>query len=308
MRPSLIWVRDMLRYAWIRVKSKSFESMVIANTELLPVSMICNWADIRSFGKLFDIRNMDDISRKAFYDSHRLGCNSLMNASQSVDRQLISLSLLYMASPVLDKTTVNESDLILPYKVLESFGVSRSSLLYTEIRADENLRINIHKHESILMTMVNISPDELDSDIDILQFDPGLQEDKEYMVYEPLSKSLFGDKDPWKYEEFLRFHVTIPSYDYRILYIREKPNKNCVLFALGSNRVLEEHFDVQSGSLSFSLEAMVNTKLSVVIYCSKKPSQILSNDTIRHFVWNDDQKLAFLDINADRSVTEVKVL
>jgi len=47
MRPTFLWVREMLRLAWLKAKSKKPDSLIVMNTNLLPMSMICSWIDVR---------------------------------------------------------------------------------------------------------------------------------------------------------------------------------------------------------------------------------------------------------------------
>jgi hypothetical protein len=55
IRPTFLWVREMLIHAWLKVKSKSQDSVIMAKTGVLPVSMIDNWLDVRC------IKNADNI-------------------------------------------------------------------------------------------------------------------------------------------------------------------------------------------------------------------------------------------------------
>lgn len=47
MRPTFLWVREMLKLAWLKAKSKSPGSLIVVNTDLIPMSMICSWIDVR---------------------------------------------------------------------------------------------------------------------------------------------------------------------------------------------------------------------------------------------------------------------
>jgi len=47
MRPTFLWVREMLRSAWLKAKSKNPDSLIVMNTDLTPMSMICSWIDVR---------------------------------------------------------------------------------------------------------------------------------------------------------------------------------------------------------------------------------------------------------------------
>jgi hypothetical protein len=47
MRPTFLWVREMLRRVWLKAKSKNPDSLIVMNTDLIPMSMICSWIDVR---------------------------------------------------------------------------------------------------------------------------------------------------------------------------------------------------------------------------------------------------------------------
>jgi hypothetical protein len=46
MRPTFLWVREMMRHAWIKAKSKNSDSLIVVNADLLPMSMINSWVDV----------------------------------------------------------------------------------------------------------------------------------------------------------------------------------------------------------------------------------------------------------------------
>ena len=83
MRPTFLWVREMIRHAWLKAKSKKSDSIIILSTDLLPMSMICSWVDARCTGNPEDTRNIGKITEKLFFSSQRLGCNSITCVDQA---------------------------------------------------------------------------------------------------------------------------------------------------------------------------------------------------------------------------------
>lgn len=242
MRPTFPWVRSMIKYAGARFKDNNPGAVVIANTDILPISMICSWVDVRSVGLSQDIRRVDRTTRKAFYSSHRLGCNSLMwsDPEQKIDPELISLSLLYMAPiPLNREQSQEEKELILRYwNVLKCFGIGEAkwypgfedAAVITASNPD--LCVNVHKSDSLLLTLVNLAPDEVRADVSINDFSElGLEDGKTYLVYEPISQSFFGDREKWTRDDLKTIDVNVPGYDLRLLYICESDNDPVARFS-----------------------------------------------------------------------------
>jgi len=234
MHPTFIWVRDMLKYAWVKMKSKNPDSVVVANTDLLPISMICSWIDIRSVGKSQDIRQMDRMAGKAFYSPYRFGCGSLMNPEkvQKIDQQVVSLSLLYMTPLILGRDRSQEEiDLILPYwNALGSFGISNAKWYpgflddpAVATTSNPNLCVNVYRNDELLLILVNLSSNEVCAYVSLLNFaELGLQDGRKYMVYEPISKRMKrGDRRQWSCGDLRSFPITVSGYGSRLLCIRE---------------------------------------------------------------------------------------
>jgi hypothetical protein len=235
MRPTFPWVRDMMRYARAKLKTKNPGSIVIANTDVLPISMICSWLDVRSVGLSQDVRHVDRTTGKAFYSSHRLGSNSLMwpDPEQKIDHHLISLSLLYMAPiPLTREHSQEERELILQYwDVLRAFGVSEAEWYPgfvdetdTQVITTSNpdLCVNVHRSDSLLLTLVNLSPDEVRGDVSVSNFSElGLEDGKAYLVYDPISQKLLDGKERWTCDDLRTIAVNVQGYDLRLLYICE---------------------------------------------------------------------------------------
>jgi hypothetical protein len=251
MRPTFPWMRDMFKHALAKSKSKNPDSIVVANTDILPISMICSWLDLRSVGKSQDIRDVDEIIRRSFYSSRRLGCNSIMwvDSEREIDQQLVSLSLLYMTPIILTKErSQGELDLVLPYwNVLRLFRVSESHW-YPGFMAEPkigvastnnpDIKVNVHIHDAILLTVVNVSPEEINSTISLMNHaELGLQSDEKYVVYEPIAQSFIGENKEWSQNELKAIDITIPGYGARLFYVCEYDKDPRAIFNLDDNQV-----------------------------------------------------------------------
>jgi len=249
MRPAFTWLRDMLRHATAKFKAKKTDSIIVGNTDLLPISMICSWLDIRAVGWSQDIRNVDGMTRKAFYSSHRLGCNSLMwtEQGQKVDQKAISLSLLYMSPIIFNrKSSRDEVELTQRYwKVLKAFGVDEAwwypgfvDGLKVVATDNPDLCVNAHKRDGLLLTLVNLSSDEIHAVVSIADFaELGLRDDIKYLVYEPLSQKFLEGEKHWSCDDLKTINVNIPAHDSQFLYICECTKEPALIFAPdGDNR------------------------------------------------------------------------
>ena len=324
MRPTFPWVREMLGYAGAKFKSKNPDSIIVANTDMLSISMICNWLDIRAVGASQDIRQVDVMTRNAFYNSRRLGCNGLLwsDPKQKVDQHLVSFSLLYMSPIILSrKRSREEIDLTLLYwNVFRYFGVGEAewypgfvddSEAKVASASNPDLYVNVHKCDGLLLTLVNISPDEARASISLMDLEElGLQSDKEYLIYDPVSRRFLEDGKRWSYDDLKDISVAVPGHSPQLLYVFECVERPILLFALGSDKAMEEHWDDDTGTLQFQLDAPIGANISLAIYCpAGKPTNITREGKEAQFNWDEDQKLALFEtqVNSATSVVSVTV-
>lgn len=232
MRPTFPWVRDMMKYARASFKTKDPDSVIVANTDLLPISMICSGLDVRSAGA----------SGEALRSSYRLGTGNLIlvEPEQKIDRQLVSLSLLHMAPITLSrKHSQEETDLVLQYwNVLRAFGVSEArwypgfvdgpSVVTT---STPDVCVSVHKRDGLLLTVVNTSPDEVRSDVSVNDFaELDLQDGKTYSVHDPISRSFLESGKRWSCDDLGTITVNIPAFSPRLLYVCESADDPALRF------------------------------------------------------------------------------
>ena len=244
MRPTFPWVRDMMRYAWARFKTKSPDSVIISNTDMLPISMICSWTDVRSVGTSQDIRDIDPAISKMFYTSHRLGCNSLMwtDPDRKIDHHLLALSLLYMI-PIPLRRELSQEEIVLVtryWDILRAFGISKARFYpgFTDVHKPEvastsspDVYINVHKGDGLLLTMVNVSSADLHIESSINDFSElGLDTSRTYLIYDPVSRCFLTGKDKWSCDDLKAINVDVPGHSARLLYICANSDDRTLLF------------------------------------------------------------------------------
>ncbi len=319
MRPTFPWVRDMLKSARATFKTKDSDSVIVANTDILPISMICSWLDVRAVGASRDIRHVDRVKVKAFYSSHRLGCNSLMwlDPGQEIDHQITSLSLLYMAPIILDqKRSREEIELTLQYwNVLRFFGTTGATWYpgFVDdpevVTSSPDLYVNVHRRVALLLTLANLSPDKVQADLSISNVEKlGLRNDRKYLIYEPISRRFLDDTAQWSCHDLKTISVAVPGYSSRLLYIREYTDHPVLLFALGSDGVQQELWDEDTAVLQFQLTAPDGADVSLAVHSpTGKPERIASAGEEIQFTWDEEQKLALFDIQASGVTTFISV-
>ena len=322
MRPTFPWVRDMLKHARAKSKARDPGSIIIANTDLLPISMICSWLDVRSVGASQDVQHIDRMTGKSFYSSYRLGCNSLIwpDQVQEINQKVLSLSLLYMAPIILSRERSQEEIhlALLYWNVLRAFGVSEATWypgfvddpkIKLATTSDPDLYVNIHRRDGLLLTLVNLSSDEVRANVSLTNFaELGLQNDKKYLVYEPISRRFLPGRERWSCDDLRSISVTVPECSSRLLYVRECIEKPVLLFALGSDGVLEEQWNEDTGMLRFQLAAPAGADVSLAVYSpAGEPAGISSANKEIQFRWDEDQRTALFDIQTSDVSTSIEV-
>ena len=72
-RGTVLGSREMLMYAYNRLKAKNPRAIIKANTNTLATALITSLVDIRLVGEAIDATGMDDASRRWLHCSYRLG-------------------------------------------------------------------------------------------------------------------------------------------------------------------------------------------------------------------------------------------
>lgn len=313
MRISFTWLREMLAYAGAKFKGKDENSIIMANTDILPISMICSWLDARVVGASQDIRHINRMTGKAFFNSYRLGCQSLMRVDrvQKIDLQILALSLLYMSPIVItSERSLEEKELIHSYwNVLKFFDISKSTW-YPGFSDDPEIKIantnnidlyvNIYKnHENhdLLLTVINLSPNEIHGNISITNTSQlGLEDDKKYVIYEPLTGNFLPGRERWTCADMRSINIDIAGHSPKIFYIRQYSHNPSLLYALGANGLIDEVWNENNRELKFNISAPMGGDLSMAVYCPfGRPADVRSHGMKVDFIYDEIQKLTKFD-------------
>ncbi len=314
IRPTFIWAKEMIKHAYIKVKQRSQDSIVIANTDIMPLSMICSWLDARCSGKSSNIVNTDLLKKRLFHNSIRLGCNELTNFDE-INQLVIANSILFMSSPIVSDEGLDKCSPISQYwDILRFFrineakwypgfvdnplGVSRSSDIF----------VNVYKNESLLLTLVNLADKDIYAEFELENIQKlCLDRKKHYIVYEPLTRRICNNLQvdlllSLLYEMPMVSKVFIPKYGVRSFFICSCDENPMLLFAMGSDGIIDQVWDKDRSTLKAEILVRKNTTINVTLYFpTEKPYKILANGQNIDFTWDDEQRLVFFNVISNES-------
>lgn len=318
IRPTFIWAKEMIKHTYIKAKQKSQDSIVIVNTDIMPLSTVCSWLDIRCSGNASSINKANLLEKKLFHNSFRLGCNGLINFDE-INQLSIANSVLFMLSPMISDKNLEKSDLILQYwDILRFFGINRAKFYFgfvdnpLAVSRSSDIFVNIFKNESILLTLINISNEDTYSEIEIENIKKlNLDNKKHYIVYEPLTKQIFNSLQTDLslsviYETPLVSKVFVPKYGVRSLFICSYDEDPMLLFAIGSDGIIDQIWDADKLTLKAEILARYNVPINGTLYFpTGKPSNISVNGQYVDFSWDDEQRLAFFNVIPNQRIITI---
>ncbi|MGB9597202.1 MAG: hypothetical protein ACPL7B_13055 [Candidatus Poribacteria bacterium] len=319
IRPTFIWAKEMIKHAYIKAKRKSQDLIVIANTDIMPLSTICSCLDVRCSGISSNINNASPIEKKLFYNSFRLGCNSLTNFDK-INHLSIANSILFLSPPIISDRNLDESSSISQYwDILRFFGINKAKLYLgfidnpLAVSKSSDIFVNIFRNESLLLTLVNLSDNDTYTEIEIEDIKKlNLDNNKHYIVYEPLAQQLCSSLQTdlllsLIYETPMISKIFVPKYGVRSFFICNCDQNPILLFAMGSDGVIDQVWDEGKSALKAEISAHRNVPINGVIYFpTGKPFNISVNGQNIDFTWDDQQKLAFFNVSSDQKTIIIK--
>lgn len=319
IRPTFIWAKEMIKHTYIKAKQKSQNSIVIANTDKMPLSTLCSWLDIRCSGNSSSINDASLIEKKLFHNSFRLGCNSLVNFDE-INQLSIANSILLMSLPMISDQNLEESNSILKYwDILRFFGINKAKLYLgfidnpLAVSGSSDIFVNIFRNESLLLTLVNLSDRDTYTEIEIENIKKlNLDNKKHYVVYDPLTKQLCDGLQTdlsisLIYETPMISKVFVPKYGVRSFFICSSDKNPILLFAMGSDGIIDQAWDEDKSILTAKVSAYRDVLINVTLYFpTGKPSNISANGKDVDFTWDDEQRLAFFDVSSDQKTITIK--
>jgi hypothetical protein len=303
-RMTFPWVRDMLSFARKKIKIKNADGILIANTNIQPMAMISGLVDARLVGEAQDLKKIGEMEAKAFYNSHRLGINTLMwpDRTEKIDEALIRLWLLYMAPFPLhrDRSEDEIASVRRCWDVLRFFGIGKTTWYpsfgsYVAAEADrEEVRVHVHElAKRLLLTVINTTDEDVEAEISVKLSRVWIKPEKIYLVYDPLSKGLLGER-LWSGNDLTKLPLHIPGGGFRFLLIREAGVYPTLVFAGGTDGVRRQHWDQKRWVLNVRLNLPCEGEVSIAGHSLLgRPQVVEFGGEPVDFVWNEKQRLVF---------------
>ncbi len=225
-KATILGSRDMLTYAYNRLKTKNPHAIIKANTNLLASALVTSMVDLRLVGESTNAAQMDASSRQWLYTSYRLGepteflwANTQWNAGQKASfATLVNFLPQYYERPRFQ-----------PRKAFDDFDVMRSfddgiGDWHLGIGGQERLRASpagvvtnfVERGGAILATLINTRESAVKAEMSVA---------KDWLAYEPLAETLLAPADG-----FVR--IDLDAGAYRHIMLVQRPKGPCVLSAL----------------------------------------------------------------------------
>jgi hypothetical protein len=267
---TVLGAREMMSYAYERVKARNPHAIFIANTNLLSTALLTSLIDVRLVGEGGDMAKMDADARQWLYSSYRLGepTEFLWAKTQWNDIEKVSFATLVNFLP--DSC---ERAQFTPRKGFDDFDVFRyfgaeTAEWHLGIQGQNVLLVSpsevvanvIERPDGILATLINTAHTPIAAEVSI---------NAGRMAYDPLSAQLFHGKDG-------RLSIEIAGNAHRQLLFIEPTRHPKVLFVLGARKLEVEKWEPQSRTLNFSINAVIGAPLRITLY-STAPIRKITN-------------------------------
>jgi hypothetical protein len=272
--------REMLMYAYNRLKAKNPRAIIKANTNTLATSLITSLVDIRLVGEAIDAAGMDEDSRRWLHSSCRLGetteflwDQTRLNASQKASFATLVNFLPQWYERPLFESRVSFDD----FDVFRSFD-DATGKWHLGISRDEPLKVSppevkintVERGDSTLLTAINTSSSNLTAEIP-------LQEG--WLACEPLTglfPALSGGS----------MRVSLDPGVYRHFLLLKTPHIPQLLYALGVREPANQKYEPGTRKLQISLDAVEGARIRFGIFTQFSPLGVASRRTGKiPFAW-----------------------
>jgi Domain of unknown function (DUF6259) len=257
---TVLGAREMMAYAYNRLRAKNPHAIIKANTNLLSTALLTSFIDLRLVGESRDITVLDPDSRRWLYSSYRLGeptdilwaktpWNDVRKASFAA---LINfLPQYYHRAQFSPRKGFDDFD-VFRYFGAETgtwhLGMQGQSVL--PVRPGEIVANVVEKPGETLATLINTRETRVAAEAPLKA---------DTMAYDPMGGELFHGENG-------RLRIEIDGWAHRHLLFVKKPEHPQVLFGLGVHRVELEKWDARSRRLRFSVIAPEGAPLQVTLY------------------------------------------
>jgi hypothetical protein len=290
-KATILGSREMLVYAYNRLKAKNPHAIIKANTNLLASALLTSLVDIRLVGESTDATNMDPSSRQWLYTSYRLGetteflwANTQWNTEQRASfATLINFLPQYYGGPLVE-----------PRKAFDDFDVFRSfsggnGAWYLGISGQERLKVSppevvtnvVEYGGAMLATLINTRQSPVVAEVPL---------GRGWLACEPLAERLLNST-----EDFSK--IELGGGASRHIILAQKPAGLRLLYALGAQKPATETLDNSGRRLVLAVEAADGALIRFGVY-SPEPIKKITNGLGEKvpFEWTPETKMARFEV------------
>jgi len=290
-KATVLGAREMLMYAYNRLKAKNPHAIIKANTNMLATALITSMVDIRLVGESTDAAKMDPSSRQWLYTSHRLGeateflwastgWNSARKASFAT---LINFLPQYYQRPRFE-----------PRQTFDDFDVFRSfddgtGAWHLGISGQERLKARppevvtnlVERNGALLATLINTRGSAVTAELPVPEG---------WLAYETLAERPLAFKGG-------TLKLELGGDTYRHLILAPKTARPRLLYSLGSRSPAAETFDQQARRLQLSVDAAEGALIRFAVY-SPEPVKDVTKGRGKSvpFKWTPETKLTSFEV------------
>jgi len=290
-KATVLGSREMLMYAYNRLKAKNPHAIIKANTNVLSTALITSLVDLRLVGESTDATSLDPSSRQWLYTSYRLGesteflwANTKWSATQRASfATLVNFLPQYYEEPRFELR-----------KAFDDFDVFRSfddgtAAWNLGISGSERLKVSpptvvtnvIERDGAMLATLVNTSDAAVTAEVPVAQ--GGL-------ALDPMAQQLLDTSKG-------TLTIKLGGGAYRHVILAQKQKGPRVLSALGTRRPVVADFDKGARRLQLSVDAADGTLIRFVVF-SPEPVKMVINGRGESvpFQWTPETALAKFEV------------
>jgi hypothetical protein len=242
-RATVLGSREMLMYAYNRLKTKNPRAIIKANTNTLATALITSLVDLRLVGEAIDATGMDDVSRRWLNSSYRLGETTEFlwdQTSWSVAQKAAFAALVNFLPQRYERPRFEPRTTFDDFDVFRSFddGTAKWHLAISGstpvLAVPPDVVVNVvERGEERLTTVINTRASELNA---------GIPLENGWVACEPLSSQLWESTGK-------SLEIRIDAGAYRHLLLVKRPQVPKLLYALGSRTPARQSYQPASRTL-----------------------------------------------------------
>jgi len=281
MRFNLDGLRDMLKYAYKKLKTKNPDLLILANTNIFPCAMANNFVDVRLLGEWWNVEETDPKIIRAFHNCFKFGCNNLLLTGriEKITKKSVAFSQAYHGPMVMTRgrgKSDKEINLLLNHaNLLRFFGIDRADCINSFISKDfiyrkpRHLIVSLYKNEmGFLLAVSNLTSKSFEAHIRFKNPSKmGIERCKKYLVYRPDENRLLNPT-PLDGKKVVNLKFYMKAFSPALIYITEAPKNPKVLYASNFDYVKDERWHGKNLLLRFRLTGVSGAKGQVTIYRS----------------------------------------